>query len=108
MLLETRRMRRLSNYEHIFESAIDCIKSGEDFDDFKVNAAVQDNIDGEFCFIDSNTDRMDAKLVLLDSIWCIANYVYSEYMRGCPFFKDGCSNAYTNICADCKLGERYD
>lgn len=98
----------MSNYEHMFELAIDCIKSKENFDDFKANAAVRDNIEDEFHFIDGNTDRMKAKLALLDSIWSIANYVYFTYMRGCPFFKDGCSNANTYLCADCKFGEYYD
>ena len=97
----------MSNYEHIFESAIDCIKSGKDFDDFKADTAVQDNISDEFRFIDIRTDRMNAKLTLLDSIWCIASYVYSEYMRNCPMNKE-CVNAHTYLCADCKFGEYYD
>lgn len=98
----------MSNYEHLFEIAIDCIKSGEDFDDFRANTAVKDNIDGEFHFIDITMDRMEAESVFLDSIWSIANYIYSEYMLGCPHFKDECANAYTNLCADCKFGEYYD
>lgn len=98
----------MSNYEHIFESAIDCIKSGEDFEDFQANKAVLNNINYEFDFIDITKDRMDAKRVLLESIWRIASYVYSEYMRNCPFFKNDCANAHTYLCADCKFGEYYE
>ena len=96
----------MSNYEHIFESAIDHIKSGKDFYYFKSDKNVAWNADA--LVSKDIEDRAFIILDILDGVWRIANHVYSEYMRNCPHFKEECANAHTYLCEDCKCGEYYD
>lgn len=96
----------MSNYEHIFESAMSYIKSGKDFFYFKSDKNVAWNV-SELVPKDIE-DRADIMLDILDGIWKIANYVYSEYMDSCPHFEKDCANAGTYLCEDCKCGEYYD
>ena len=81
----------MSNYEHIFESAMSHIKSGKDFFYFKSDKNVAWNV-SELVPKDIE-DRADIMLDILEGIWRIANYVYSEYMNCCPHFEDDCANA---------------
>lgn len=69
----------MSNYEHIFESAIDCIKSGKDFYYFKSDKNVAWNV-SELVPKDIE-DRADIMLDILDGIWSIANYVNAYYVE---------------------------
>lgn len=96
----------MSNYEHIFESAIDFIKSGKDFYYFKSDKNVAKNV---YDIVPKDIeDRAYMILDILEGIWSIANYVYSEYMGNCPHFEKDCANAGTYLCEDCKVGEYYD
>lgn len=81
----------MSNYEHIFESAIDHIKCGKDFYYFKSDKNVAWNADA--LVPKDIKDRAFIILDILEGIWRIANYVYSEYMNCCPHFEDDCANA---------------
>ena len=96
----------MSNYEHIFESAIDHIKSGKDFYYFKSDKNVAWN--ASVLVPKDNKDRADIILDILEGIWNIANYVYSEYMQNCPHFENDCVYAGTYLCEDCRNEEYYD
>lgn len=81
----------MSNYEHIFESAMDYMARGKGFDDFKEDKSVQNNVKPLFA---NSEDKYD----LLDCVWCIAQYV------SCYYFE---SDKDCNTCAWQKMPECF-
>ena len=69
----------MSNYEHIFESAMNHIKSGKDFYYFKSDKNVAFYSDG---LVSKDVkDRAFIILDMLEGIWSIAQYVSCYYVE---------------------------
>ena len=68
----------MTNYEHIFESAMSAIKSGKSFKEFKETNIVQYNCHDIFRYFDKK-HRIEAVDKTLMGIWCIADYVSAYY-----------------------------
>ena len=89
----------MTNYEHIFESAMSYRKQGKSFEEFKNDKIVRGNAYGCLHFIDLQTNEMLADDVL-EGIWCIAGYVSAYYYEN-EVDCDKCENNNTLACNRC-------